>query len=59
MATSGLPADEEAGRGLLLVGALAEEWGVLPRDGAPDKTVWAEIEGPACERAAPVRATSR
>ncbi|MGW3249332.1 ATP-binding protein [Streptomyces fungicidicus] len=32
---------EEAGRGLLIVGALAERWGVTPRTGAPGKTVWA------------------
>ncbi|MDX2545152.1 ATP-binding protein [Streptomyces sp. WI04-05B] len=33
--------DDQFGRGLLLVGALAEQWGVGPRDGV-GKTVWAE-----------------
>ncbi|MGW0783983.1 ATP-binding protein [Streptomyces sp. NPDC002913] len=36
----------EAGRGLLLVDALTEAWGVVERDGAPGKTVWAEIAVP-------------
>ncbi|MFP3989393.1 ATP-binding protein [Streptomyces sp. E11-3] len=35
------PADEESGRGLLLVAALAERWGVTEGP-APRKTVWAE-----------------
>ncbi|MEU8349668.1 MULTISPECIES: ATP-binding protein [Streptomyces] len=35
--------EAETGRGLALVAALAEEWGVTPRDGAPGKTVWAVI----------------
>jgi anti-sigma regulatory factor (Ser/Thr protein kinase) len=30
----------ESGRGLLLVEALADDWGVTPRPGAPGKTVW-------------------
>ncbi|MFJ7590430.1 ATP-binding protein [Streptomyces sp. NPDC097617] len=30
-----------AGRGLMIVAALAEDSGVRPREGAPDKTVWA------------------
>ncbi|WP_371606371.1 MULTISPECIES: ATP-binding protein [unclassified Streptomyces] len=34
----------EPGRGLVIVGALAQAWGVVPRDGAPGKTVWAEID---------------
>ncbi|WP_346175571.1 ATP-binding protein [Streptomyces cuspidosporus] len=40
--------DEEAGRGLLIVGALAERSGVTPRTGAPGKTVWAVLraDGP-------------
>lgn len=38
-----VPADAEAGRGLMLVAALAEEWGVSPRKGAPGKTVWAVL----------------
>lgn len=38
------PADEESGRGLLLVSRLADGWGVLPRrSGGPGKTVWAEV----------------
>ncbi|MEV6260934.1 ATP-binding protein [Streptomyces sp. NPDC051784] len=41
----GRPADAESGRGLVLVGVLAEDWGVLPRAGAPGKVVWAEVEG--------------
>ncbi|WP_447037831.1 ATP-binding protein [Streptomyces sp. DSM 118878] len=34
---------EEAGRGLLIVGALTETWGVTPRTGAPGRTVWAVL----------------
>lgn len=41
---TGLPADAETGRGLVLVAALAEEWGVVAREGAPGKTVWAVLE---------------
>ncbi|MEU1051772.1 ATP-binding protein [Streptomyces sp. NPDC005876] len=33
----------ESGRGLLLVTALADDWGVRPRRAAPGKTVWAEL----------------
>ncbi|WP_370880515.1 ATP-binding protein [Streptomyces aurantiacus] len=33
----------ESGRGLLLVEALADDWGVSPRRAAPGKTVWAEL----------------
>lgn len=36
-------ADEESGRGLLLVEALADRWGSVPGP-APCKTVWAEID---------------
>ncbi|WP_432247471.1 ATP-binding protein [Streptomyces sanyensis] len=36
----------ESGRGLLLVAALADDWGVSPRPGAPGKTVWAELRVP-------------
>ncbi|MFK0296675.1 ATP-binding protein, partial [Streptomyces sp. NPDC090442] len=32
----------ESGRGLLIVGRLADRWGVVPRPGGPGKTVWAE-----------------
>lgn len=38
-------ADDESGRGLLLVSRLAGRWGVEPRVGAPGKTVWAEVRG--------------
>lgn len=38
------PEDEEdGGRGLVLVAALAEKWGTAPRPGAPGKTVWAVV----------------
>ncbi|MGW4200652.1 ATP-binding protein [Streptomyces sp. NPDC004726] len=37
----------ESGRGLLLVAALADDWGVTPRPAAPGKTVWAELRLPA------------
>ena len=38
----GLPgADDEGGRGLLLVAALADKWGVEERN--PGKTVWCEF----------------
>ncbi|MER6784826.1 ATP-binding protein [Streptomyces sp. NPDC000658] len=33
----------ESGRGLLLVAALADDWGVTPRRAAPGKTVWAQL----------------
>ncbi|MGA5279566.1 ATP-binding protein [Streptomyces griseoincarnatus] len=33
----------ESGRGLLLVAALADDWGVSSRKTAPGKTVWAEL----------------
>jgi anti-sigma regulatory factor (Ser/Thr protein kinase) len=36
-------ADEESGRGLLLVEALSDRWGVMPGP-VPRKTVWAELE---------------
>jgi anti-sigma regulatory factor (Ser/Thr protein kinase) len=39
--------DGESGRGLLLVDALADDWGVTPRPAAPGKTVWAELRLPA------------
>jgi anti-sigma regulatory factor (Ser/Thr protein kinase) len=36
------PADAESGRGLVLVEALAERWGVRPGP-TPCKTIWAEV----------------
>lgn len=36
----------ESGRGLLLVEALADAWGVEPREGASGKTVWARFSAP-------------
>ncbi|MFD0545189.1 ATP-binding protein [Streptomyces mexicanus] len=35
-------ADDESGRGLLIVEALADRWGVVPGP-PPRKTVWAEV----------------
>jgi len=35
--------DAESGRGLLLVTALADEWGVTDRRSGPGKTVWAVL----------------
>ncbi|MFI2211000.1 ATP-binding protein [Streptomyces sp. NPDC020141] len=37
-------ADEEGGRGLALVAALAERWGCAPRPYGIGKTVWAELK---------------
>lgn len=48
--------DAESGRGLLLVAALADDWGVTPRPTAPGKTVWAEFRpasGPTPRRRTP------
>ncbi|MFG3205814.1 ATP-binding protein [Streptomyces sp. NPDC048192] len=36
----------ESGRGLLLVAALADDWGVTPRPAAPGKTLWAQLRVP-------------
>ncbi|WP_406150747.1 ATP-binding protein [Streptomyces sp. NBC_01012] len=36
--------DQEGGRGLLLVAALADRWGWYPRTDGPGKTVWAVLE---------------
>ncbi|GGV92505.1 ATP-binding protein [Streptomyces gelaticus] len=42
--TSTTPADDaEHGRGLLIVGALADRWGIVPGP-FPRKTVWAELD---------------
>ncbi|AEW96743.1 putative anti-sigma regulatory factor, serine/threonine protein kinase [Streptantibioticus cattleyicolor NRRL 8057 = DSM 46488] len=35
--------DAEEGRGLWIVAEVAARWGVVPRVGAPGKTVWAEV----------------
>ncbi|MFF7646613.1 ATP-binding protein [Streptomyces canus] len=37
------PLDCESGRGLLLIDALADNWGVTGRPNGPGKTVWAEF----------------
>ncbi|WP_308121990.1 ATP-binding protein [Streptomyces sp. TRM70350] len=50
--------DAESGRGLLLVAALADDWGVTPRATAPGKTVWAEFAVPSPAPAAPRQAES-
>ncbi|MFF3403591.1 ATP-binding protein [Streptomyces sp. NPDC002659] len=34
-----VPVDEESGRGLILIDALATNWGISPRTAAPGKTV--------------------
>ncbi|MGW4436079.1 ATP-binding protein [Streptomyces sp. NPDC004596] len=36
-------AESESGRGLLLVAALADDWGVTDRRSGPGKTVWAVV----------------
>ncbi|WP_334527037.1 hypothetical protein [Streptomyces sp. B21-105] len=38
--------DAEHGRGLILVAALCETWGVVPRPGGRGKTVWAVVAAP-------------
>lgn len=38
-----LDSTSESGRGLHLVTALADDWGITPRPSAPGKTVWAEL----------------
>ncbi len=45
--------DAESGRGLLLVDALADAWGVTPRTAGPGKTVWANVSCPPDGRAYP------
>ncbi|MFD8969987.1 ATP-binding protein [Streptomyces sp. NPDC059568] len=44
---TGAPPDTERGRGLLLIDALADRWGITPGPGAC-KTVWAELVTGAC-----------
>ncbi|MFL6177637.1 MAG: ATP-binding protein [Ornithinibacter sp.] len=36
--------DEDAGRGLFIVGAITTRWGALPAVPGPGKTVWFEID---------------
>ncbi|WP_018564859.1 ATP-binding protein [Streptomyces sp. PsTaAH-124] len=48
-AGGGPAAEADGGRGLVLVAALAKEWGVAPRPGAPGKSVWAVVAAPAVE----------
>ncbi|MDX3373543.1 ATP-binding protein [Streptomyces sp. ME02-6991-2A] len=36
--------DQEGGRGLLLVAALADDWGWFPCTDGPGKTVWASLD---------------
>ncbi|WUD50548.1 ATP-binding protein [Streptomyces europaeiscabiei] len=38
-------ADSDGGRGLILVEALADRWGMTDRNG-PGKTIWAEVDLP-------------
>ncbi|MFD5836559.1 ATP-binding protein [Streptomyces collinus] len=55
-------AESESGRGLLLVTALADDWGVAERRSGPGKTVWAVVgtalsgRGDSAPRQAPRRA---
>ncbi|MFF6809774.1 ATP-binding protein [Streptomyces sp. NPDC012403] len=44
-------AESESGRGLLLVTALADDWGVTDRRGGPGKTVWATVSNSSDARA--------
>ncbi|GHC68764.1 ATP-binding protein [Streptomyces cinnamoneus] len=44
-------AEDEAGRGLRLVAALADRWGFCPRPHGIGKTVWCELSCAAQERA--------
>ncbi|MGW5675693.1 ATP-binding protein [Streptomyces sp. NPDC003860] len=48
----------ESGRGLHIVAALSDAWGVAPRVAAPGKTVWAEVRVPIQAPAAPSPADS-
>ncbi|MHB9860571.1 ATP-binding protein [Streptomyces sp. YIM S03343] len=43
LAPDDVPPLADSGRGLTLVAALAENWGVTERPGAPGKTVWAVV----------------
>ncbi|MEU7580587.1 ATP-binding protein [Streptomyces sp. NPDC041068] len=48
--TTSTDIESESGRGLLLVAALSSKWGTTPRNGAPGKTVWAELHLHGSER---------
>jgi anti-sigma regulatory factor (Ser/Thr protein kinase) len=48
--------DAECGRGLLLVDALADRWGVTPRADGPGKVVWAELRS--CRPSGPMTSFS-
>nr|WP_079049195.1 ATP-binding protein [Streptomyces torulosus] len=48
-------AEAETGRGLLLVTALADDWGVTDRRSGPGKTVWAVVSTASSERVDPLR----
>lgn len=43
VATTATDPDSESGRGLLLVAALADDWGVTDRRSGPGKSVWAVL----------------
>lgn len=47
--------DAESGRGLLLVAALADDWGVTDRRSGPGKTVWAVVSTPSSSRPGALR----
>ncbi|MGC4984401.1 ATP-binding protein [Streptomyces sp. DT193] len=41
--------DDESGRGLALVAALADNWGATPREGGVGKTVWFQLTRGVCD----------
>ncbi len=47
--------DDETGRGLVIVAALATRWGVWPKRHGPGKTVWFEMGESAGELRGPAR----
>jgi anti-sigma regulatory factor (Ser/Thr protein kinase) len=47
--------DDESGRGLTLVAALADAWGAEPRPGGIGKTVWFELPAQPSPQARPSR----